>query len=493
MAGLGDSGIKAALGLKSLVTDLSDDDKLALKQMKLEAEADPRSGYRTVGDITGNIAATLIPGAKAAQGVGKVVSALPSALRWLAPGLTGAAVSGAQGVALTPSESDGAGNRLADKLVAGGKDAAVGGVLGQGGKILAKTLTKPFQASPEAEKLFAQGVNPTLQQGADSAVGRFVGGLTAGITKSRDRHEEEVADALLHRTTDGKVNMEKGTGANYFEAARGYVSGLYDDVLGGKIFPISPTTRKEAAAAASKLNKQKQFVQEAQDASKIVGNILGDSKKNVNVNSKTLRDDFLTPLSRKAYAAGDDETKRRILATRDVLIEKARTQRLTPEEQALLKEADIKQFDVARLREATTGVSGTREGTKIDRLASSYGNMRQQAAKMGNATGEELIFPASRVLGSAPNQDMSRQGLIAAARVVGGLGLTGGGALAAGSPLTAAAAAGLYGVSALGQTKGGARYLMGQNDWQKRLAEYLRQAAPYAAGAGNTLTPENPQ
>jgi hypothetical protein len=375
---------------------------------------------------------------------------------------------------------------MGDKLKSGAKDAAWGGALGAGGQVLTKALTKPFQASPEAEKLFSQGISPTLQQGADSATGKFVGGLTSGVTNVRPRQEQEVADAILHKVTDGNVAMPKGIGRDYLDASKGYVGSLYDDVLAGKVLPISPKTRSEAAAAASALNKQGQFINEAQDASRAVGNVLGDSKRNINVNSATLRDNYLTPLSKEAYAAGNDETKRRILAARDVLIEKARTQRLTPDEQALLKEADIKQFDVQRIREATNGPAGEKEGVTLNRLVSAYAKNKMP----GNTTGEDIVFPASRIVGSTPNQDMARQALITASRVGTGAGLATGASLM-GSPLTAAGIAGLYGVSALGQTKGGARYLMGQNDWQKRLAEQLRLAAPYGAGLGNELTPEN--
>lgn len=478
-AGAAQTVIKGILGAKSLFTDLSDENKAVLAAMKEEDDADPEGGWRTAGSIAAGLASAAIPGA----GVGGVaLRVLPKAL---VPIATGAATSGGMGLVLNPTEKQGTAARIVDKLQMAGKDAAAGALFGLGGQIVRKGLTMPFRPSPEAEMLFRQGVNPTLQQGADSLPGRFVGGLTSGAFPTRERQAGEVADALLNRVTHGHGSATGGSGGDFLRMAKGHVSGLYDDIMGNKKFPISPTTRGEVAAAASALNKTGQFQSEAQKASQIVSNVMGNSPRNINVNNITLRDSYLTPLSKEAHAPGvSDELRRRIIAARDKLIGKARTQRLTPDEQRLLKEADILNFDVQRMREATTGVR-ERKGIELKKLMDAY----EAHSMPGNTTGDDLIFPAGRVIGRQLNQDQSRTALVNAARAAGGLGSHAAMASMFGLP-GVAATAGLYATSLAGQTPKGARFLLGQNDWQRKLAEQLRRASPYGAGLGYAATQE---
>jgi hypothetical protein len=73
-------------------------------------------------------------------------------------------------------------------------------------------------------------------------------------------------------------------------------------------------------------------------------------------------------------------------------------------------------------------------------------------------------------------------------RILAPLGVGGVGVMTS-NPIIAPILAGLYGTSAVGQSVKGARFLMGQNDWQKELAETLRRAAPYGYGAGAAVSP----
>lgn len=478
LAGVAQSAIKSGLGIKSLFTDLSDENKAVLAAIREEDDADPEGGWRTTGSVGAGLAEAAAPGV----GLAKIIKFLPKAL---APVAAGAATSGASGLALNPTEEQGTAARIVDKLQMAGKDAAAGAAFGFGGQLIRKGLTQPFRPSAEAEMLFRQGVSPTLQQGADSLPGRFVGGLTSGAFPTRERQAGEVADALLNRVTSGHGSATGGTGGDFLRMAKGHVSGLYDTIMGNKRFPISPTTRGEVAAAASALNRTGQFQNEAQKASQVVSNVMGDSPRNINVNNITLRDSYLTPLSKEAYAPGvSDELRRRIIAARDKLIEKARTQRLTPDEQRLLKQADILNFDVQRMREATTG-GREKKGIELKKLMDAY----EAHSMPGNTTGDDLIFPAGRVIGRQLNQDQSRTALVNAARAAGGLGSHAAMASMFGLP-GVAATAGLYATSLAGQTPKGARFLLGQNDWQRRLAEQLRRAGPYGAGLGYAATQE---
>ena len=68
---------------------------------------------------------------------------------------------------------------------------------------------------------------------------------------------------------------------------------------------------------------------------------------------------------------------------------------------------------------------------------------------------------------------------------IGKVAIGGGATLATASTPAAAVLAPAYGASLIGQTRGGARYLFGDYDWQKKLAEMLRQSnIPVGAGAG---------
>jgi hypothetical protein len=479
-AGVGDAAIKAALGVKQFFGGLSDDDKLALKEMEKENAADPEGFKRGAGNVLGNAAMMAVPGAalsKATAGL-KAVQAMGAAAPYAATALAG----GAQEFLTAPGEGDTFGEQMGSKA----KQAAVAAVTGP---LLQKTMgliAQPFKAKVEAAKLFEQGVNPTLQQGAAGRFGRFIGGLTSGATDVRKRQETEVIDALAHRATEGNVQVANGTGREYLDAVKHYVGDQYDTLFKGKRFPISKDTRAEIAEVASKLNKQGQFVEESGKAGRAVGNIMGDSPTNINIGHAKMRDDYLGPLARAAYGE-DGEVRRRILAARDELIDRARTTRLTPAEQQRLNQIDSLNFDKSRLREAI-GDRGEEMGVKMSRLTSAYGKMTDAAAKIGNTTEAELIGPAARVLGNTPRQDEARTALITAGRITGIGGLAALGGASAGA--MAIPVAGMYGLSAIGQSKAGAKALLGQTDKQKALAEMLRKYQSGFAPAGVIATDE---
>ena len=493
-AGVAQAAIRAGLGAKQFFGGLDEQDRAVLREM--EAEADQEQGsdrfWRGAGDLAGNVAMTAVPGAAVARGVNAAAKVVPAATRML-PLAAGAVSSGVTEGVVAPGEGETFSDQMLSKAKEAAKAAGWGGAFTLGGKLAKKAVVNPFRAKPEAEMLFRQGVNPTLQQGAEGKFGRWIGGLSSGATEVRKRQEEEVADALLRRVTEGKVEATGGTGRDYFQAAKDYVSGQYDNLMAGKKFPISPSTRSDVAEAASALNKQGQFAKDAQIASSQVSNIMGDSATNINVGHRRLREDFLTPLSKAAYAGNNtDEIRRRILAARQVLIDKARTTRLTPEEQARLAELDRLHFDVSRLREATQGAAGEAEGIGVNRLSTAYGSMSDAAKKVGNTTEAELVGPAARILGRMPRQDESRtlyaQVKRAAAPVLGP-GLITAAATPGGFVPGVVLGGGMYGLSLAGQTKTGARVLLGQTGTQKKIAELLRKKDRLGNAAADYLYP----
>lgn len=477
-SGISDRMIKTFLGVRQLFGGLSDEQKGAVKEMKAEQEAEPNKGLRTAGDVAANVLLTAAPAGKAEK-VLRGAAAVPSVLR------SAGAAAGAAG-ATDFLTHVGEGDTYADQMADKGKAAATSAAIGGGLAGAMRFVTQPFAPTAEAKNLMDRGINPTLQQGAEGKAGRWIGGLTSGAVDVRNRQEQEVARALLDRVTDGNVQVPHATGREIYDAAKNYVDDGYGQVFQGKRFPLSPKNVAGAQQAAQQLNARGQFVREATDAGRTVGNVFGNTGDRVRVlKYDTLMDDFLEPLSKRAYdEAPNDEIKNRILAARQYLIDNVRNTRLSPEEAARVKDLDVRNFDVNRIREAIKGSIGEEEGLTISRLATAYAGKSMP----GNTTNAELIAPTLRVLGRTPRQDQARSALIAAGKVAGlgtGAAITG----IASIPAAATVVGGLYGTSLLGQTAQGARALMGQTETQKALADLLRRGvvAPTAATIGSQV------
>jgi hypothetical protein len=162
----------------------------------------------------------------------------------------------------------------------------------------------------------------------------------------------------------------------------------------------------------------------------------------------------------------------------------ARNQPLNSAERARIAELDSLNFDLSRMREATRGANAEDYGMQLSRLSSAYAKNAEGAAKVGNTTELDLIGPARRVLGATPRQDEARSSLVTARRIAAPVLLAGGGAAAGGLTGALAVPAALYGVSALGQTARGAKHLLGENDWQKAMAQALRSQRAQALMGG---------
>jgi hypothetical protein len=412
------------------------------------------------GNIAGNLLLTAVPGAK-----------LQGALQAGRAGRLAQAVAAAgssAGIEFATAQGS-----LKDKA----KSAAWAGGLSGGLTGTLATLAKPFKAKVDALDLMRQGIIPTLQQGADSAVGRFIGGLTAGSSLVKTRQERELQNALLKKITDGAVEAADDTGKNTLAAARHYVSGEYDKILANKSFILSGTRLSKARQAAQQLNARGQMADEAKEAGRTVSNILGPAQLNsapTKISSAEFTD-LTNKLSAAAYESSSAEVRNRILAARNVLIERVRNTKLTPDELERIGVLDSKHFDVKRLEEATKGIRGELEGLSIPALTNAYAKKNMAS----NSTLEDLIAPAARILGPSHAMNESRSQLVSAMRVSAPLAGAGA-ATAYGIPGVAPSLAGLYGTSAIGQTAGGAKMLFGETNKQKLLADLVRRG--YGAG-----------
>jgi hypothetical protein len=487
-AGVADASIRGYVGLKQLIPGVgaSEQDQAVLAEMAKESEADPRSGYRTGGNILGSLALAANPAsAKAILPIARAAAAT----KFGAVG-AGAAGSGAAGLLFNPGEGKTQAEQLSRKVEQSGKDAAFGGALGGAGRVLRKALADGiFKPTTEAVKLFDQGINPTLQQGAEGKFGKFVGGLASGSVGVRNRQEREIEEAFVNRVAGGVLPGGPSRKDN-LDLVQEVVGKEYETLLKGKRFYVTKQAQADALAAANVMSRTGQFKQEAVEAQAAVQNILGDLPKNA-INSTTLQREFLLPLSTAAQKAKSERAKRGILAARDVLIGNVRDPRLSADELDALKKIDIKNYDVNRFKEAAKGAGAEKEGISVARLEGAYSKAKPM---VGNTTAEELIGPATRVIGVTPNQEQARSLMANIRRGVG----FGAGAAATGvvSPGIGMAAAGIlapaYLTSIAGQTAGGARRLMGQGNRQKQLAELLRNnpdALDRMSPAGYVLSP----
>jgi len=479
----GGEKVSRALGMPTAMESAQQTDANIAEARRLDAPLDATKAGKA-GNIAGNILLTAVPaaqmqrGLQGAMGTGKLATAL-------AAGGAGA------GTEFITNEGG-----LGDKA----KAAAISGVTGAGLTGALGALSRPFRPSDDALKLYAQGVNPTLQQGADSPVGRFVGGLTAGAQRVKDRQRGEIADALVQRVAGKGTSVAGGTGDDALAAAQGAVSQQYKTLLkpaaqnltqreqalkaaygleveGG--FKLTPEALGAAQRVSGATNAQGQMADEAATAVSKVANIIGPDE--LNLTTRAIPDDelyrnYLSKLNEAARETTNEEVKRRLLDAVKVLRTEVRDKNLTPEGLEALKAIDIKNFDVKRLEEAVSGAAGQMRGVSLSKLAEAYGKNKMA----GNTTMQDLIGPAVRTMGKADLVNESQRQLAMALRL-GAAGAAG----TAGMTIPGAAVplAALYGVSALGQTAKGAKALMGQTAAQKKLAELLR------SGYGAALAP----
>lgn len=486
-SGINDAVIKAYLGVKQLIpgVGLSENDQHALEGMRMERQQETSPVKRGVGEFGGNVLLTAVPATRAT----KMLTGTLGATGRLAPYFaTAGAAGGTEFVTSVGTGSDQL-EQVVDKLKNAGKAAVIAPVLQKVIGSTLNTIAEPFRAKLDAKKLFEQGVNPTLQQGAEGGFGRFVGGLAAGSSKVRDRQEAEVLDAVTRRATENTRSAMGGTGKEHLKTAEGYVDDLYSSLTQGKRFNLTPGVRQQAAQAASQLNKQGQFANEANEAGAAVGNIMGDSPVNLRLGIDRLRNEYLTPLAQAREAASNATAAGRINDARDVIKQQVLLKALNPQEQARHAQADTLNFDVNRLKEAV-GKFGEDEGVTLSRLASAYGGKSDAAAKVANKTEEELIGPAIRILGRTPTQDEARALKVTLQRMTAPAVIAGTAPVA---PAAAAAMAPFYGVSLAGQTAGGAKALLGQTEAQKRFAEILRRYAEQGRGAAASFSTSLPE
>jgi hypothetical protein len=398
-----------------------------------------------------------------------------------------AAISATTGAVLTPSEGEGFAERFSDKASQGAIDAALGAGLQAGGSALRKSVTGLFRPTPDAVKLMERGITPTLAQGAESRAGKSIGSLAAGAQRVRDRQREEIGNSLFRKITEGKRDSPGGTGNELVDDAQDYVSREYDAVFGNKRFSITEPLVGRAAAAASTLTSVGGGAEAAGVANRIIRDTIDQTvlpaRRGRQMTQRMIQGEILTELKRKAAETNDPAVIAAVDRARQVIINSVYA-KLTPEQLMRVKEVDRLNYDLSRLKEATAAGRGEDVGLDVTQLKRVYGKAPEM---QGVTTLDDVVGPAQRKLGNTPATG-GRSDLTTAARIAAPVIGAGAFGSVLSLPAVAPIVAGLYGLSVAGQTAGGARFLMGQTNAQKKLAKALRSVGQYGYGAGQAMS-----
>lgn len=466
-AGLAGAGIHSYLGIKNLFGSLT-----PIEQKVLEASDEDvkNSGFAgKAANLAGNVGSAVAASAAVPE---SALAGTVALLGRAAPYVKAALGSGAMAGITEPAKNQD--DIVGDKLAAA-RNAALTGAVGTGVvKGVASVGTGIFKATQDAIDLMKQGITPTLQQAADSKVGRWLGGLTSGFSDVRGRQEQELLDTMTTRASGGAMlpQATKTPLAERNDQIGSTIDDAYDAILGNKKFPMNNDIRNSVLQQADNIKKSGgRFLDQQSDARGILDNIIGSDTNATRMGNAALRGNYLDRIDTALQGNNDPLVSQALLNAKNILIQKSRNAPLSPDELSQLGSVDSRYYDLQRMRDAATGDSGMKTGINIGKLTRSYGNAAQDdVLGATNDTADDLIGPLVRTIGETPNQNESRSMFIAAKRIAAPM-LAGAGALSLGAGAGPVAAVGvpLYGLSALGQTAGGARFLTGQQGWQQAL------------------------
>ncbi|MEQ1572786.1 MAG: hypothetical protein ABL993_00935 [Vicinamibacterales bacterium] len=487
-SGLGDFAIKSYVGLKNSLGLGNEDDKRALEQQKLEEQADPEPFKRGAGAFVGNVAATALPAAKTAGALAPVAARLGV----LGAPATAAAVSAATEGLLAPGT-------VGEKASAAGEAALWGGGLQAAGSAVRKAGTGLFSATKEAMDLMAQKMYPTLAQAAAGRPGRFIGKLTSGIADVSSRQAKETEAAFIRRVLPG-FEVPKDMHPDEVTAiVKDRLNKERDALLDGKTFTIGKKvatdlwdtargprgTQSEAQALATKAMSG---VDELTDMkTRRIGRARFEEIRN---KVQDAIDDF----SRPSAGVNEHQARRNMISVKDKLDALVRDPALSKDELVKLRNLDDRYTDAKRYFSVTETAPGQKE-VKPMSLLREYARQAPSGDNFSTAVRpmqREVLNPSVRVMENV-NQDEARTALVAARRMLAPVGkavaggAVAGGALAGVAPVATVPMAAMYGLSALGQTKPGARALLGDYPKQQQAAEFLRKMFPYTTALGSAV------
>lgn len=482
-SGIGDAAIKGYVGLKNSLGMGNVDDAAALAELKKEDAADPEPFKRGAGAFAGNMLATALPAAKAAGALAPAAARLGM----LAAPATAATVSAGTEALLAPGTPG-------EKAQAAGEAALWGGGLQAAGSAVRKVGTGLFRATQEAKDLMAQKVYPTLGEAADSRLGRFIGKLTTGAVDAPKRQAKEVEAAFIRRVLPG-FEVPKDMHTDEITAVvKDRLGKERDALLNGKRFTLGKgvimdllsTARGPKGTQSEAANMAAKAMTGIDEVVDMKTRRLGRERfEEIRGIVQKAIDDF----GRGAPGPVQVQAKRNMIAVKDKLDALVRDPALSKDELAKLHNLDDRYADARRYFGVAETAPGQKEVTPI-RLLREYAAQAPSGTAFSTAARpmqRELVAPAVRVL-DASNQDEPRSALVAIKRAlprVAGAGAALG--ASAVSPYAGAVLAPAYAASLAGQTKPGARALLGDYELQQRTAEALRKMFPYTSALGSAV------
>jgi hypothetical protein len=484
-SGVGDTAIRGYIGLKNSLGIHGENDKGVLEQQAAEAAADPEGFKRGAGALAANVAATALPAAKAAG----LLAPVAARLGVLGAPATAAAISGATEALTAPGD-------YAEKASEAGKAALWGGGLQAAGSTLRRAGTGLFNATQEARDLMAQKMYPTLAQAADTPTGRFIGKLTSGVADVSSRQAKETEAAFVRRVVPGFEVPPDMHPDEVTALIKDRLNKERDVLLNGKTFTVGKkvsedlldTARGPRGTQSEASNLAARAMSGIDEFADMKTRRMGRARFE-EIRNKV--QDAINDFSRPSAGVNEHQARRNMIAVKDKLDTLVRDPALSKDELASLKNLDDRYTDAKRYFGVTETAPGQKE-VKPMQLLREYAAQAPTGDNFSTAVRpmqREVIAPSVRVMGNT-NQDQARTALVAGRRMLApvvktgvGLGVAGG-ALAGVAPVITVPMAAAYGVSALGQTKPGARFLLGDYPAQQATADALRKMFPYTSALG---------
>lgn len=489
--GVDDEFVRGAYGLKQLFSKLTPEEQEYLRAYNATANADPNPGSRTLGNIAGGAAITAVPGAGVSKGIAAGTEALGmAALPKLSALMNTMGTSGALSFALSTGQGNDRNDQLMDKGAQALQDSTlVAPAMHAAGRVFGRTFGQMFAPSADAESLMAHGVQPTLQQGARGKVGQFIGGLWPQPGGVKTRQQGEVADAMTNRI----AGDDRYSGQTPPMPLGDRSTNLNRDLLGeqetllgrGRQIAITPQLLQRLdSIAAGVQTPNGAYGNQASRLLKWVMNMTGNSGHSVS--AVDYQRNFLDPVTRAIANERDPRLRDAYTQIYSELVGH-RNAPLTPPQMSTMNNIENRTLDLGAMNNATRGVPSGSTGIAPNRLGAAYDI---PGPRNYSGTKEELVDPAVRTL-NAGGPGGATSLLAAAKRAMGMLGGLGSAGAAAGNPFGALAlATPAYALSALGQTRGGARYMFGDTGFNRAVQGGMSSLYPYlGAEAGYTVSP----
>ena len=430
------------------------------------------------GGAIGGLTTSLPPFMKAAKVASVFTKAMnPSLLKAGLEFGTTPAIAAAQTALMEPVKSDESAWQKA------GKSAVLGKALELGGRALFSPLTGMTTPTKDAQLLLDNNVVPSVSAGTKGfvssilSVGQGLAGIGGGKQRGIDRVEKEIFEAGLSKTRAGTM-ISPGTPSTNPEFFKENMGKLYDEIdkiTGGKTFPILPNMWDTSARTA--LAKVKGLPLPQKEHGEILQAIRDIIPPQKSLNAVEMRNAIVRlreerDLARASPSTINDkkaEVWKRVLAD----VETARNKVLSADEVKLVGEAEKAIHHTGIMQDAARTVDPGKAdfGTALIRTLKKADTTPDDMYLAGKGHFMDIAPAGNRILDAEKKGFMNQVASKLAYGTMGSMGLAG---AAIPAPVVAGLVGPLVAMGAIGNTRGGAKFLMGQNEYQKKAADIMR-------------------